>query len=361
MVRIASKKKNLKIDFPKIAKEWHTTKNFNILPDQVLSKTKKKYWWLCRKNHSYLTSVGHRTRKGQGTGCPYCAGRKLSIDNSLQAMSPKIAKEWHFRKNKNLKPENVLNGTRKKVWWKCSKNHEYFASIANRSKKNRPTGCPFCTNKKVTKENNLLKKSPNIAKEWHPTKNGKLKPSDVVNGSSKKVWWVCFKKHEYNTSIAHRTDKKNPTGCPFCSNNKVSKDNNLEFLFPKISRQWHPLKNKKVKPNAILPGSHKNYWWKCKLGHEYTTSPWQKTKKNKPIICPICSGRRVSKDNNLLKKFPKIGREWHDIKNADWKPNEFTYGSNFDAWWKCKKGHEWKAQIKYRTSAQLNCPQCKSN
>ena len=41
MVRIASKKKNLKIDFPKIAKEWHTTKNFNILPDQVLSKTKK--------------------------------------------------------------------------------------------------------------------------------------------------------------------------------------------------------------------------------------------------------------------------------------------------------------------------------
>ena len=30
---------------------------------------------------------------------------------------------------------------------------------------------------------------PEIAKEWHPTKNGDLQPEDVAPKSGKKVWW----------------------------------------------------------------------------------------------------------------------------------------------------------------------------
>ena len=32
---------------------------------------------------------------------------------------------------------------------------------------------------------------PNIASEWHPTKNGDLTPDQVTKGSTKMVWWKC--------------------------------------------------------------------------------------------------------------------------------------------------------------------------
>ena len=37
--------------------------------------------------------------------------------------------------------------------------------------------------------NDLATKRPDLATEWHPTKNGDLKPTDVAAGSEKKAWW----------------------------------------------------------------------------------------------------------------------------------------------------------------------------
>ena len=59
-----------------------------------------------------------------------------------------------------------------------------------------------------------------LVKEWHPTKNGDLLPSDVTRGSNKKAWWVCEKGHEWEAAINNRTHGKN---CPYCSNKKVLK------------------------------------------------------------------------------------------------------------------------------------------
>ena len=35
--------------------------------------------------------------------------------------------------------------------------------------------------------------NPEMAKQWHPTKNGKLTPFDVSPRSSKMIWWKCEK------------------------------------------------------------------------------------------------------------------------------------------------------------------------
>ncbi|MBF0217854.1 MAG: zinc-ribbon domain-containing protein [Candidatus Omnitrophica bacterium] len=51
--------------------------------------------------------------------------------------------------------------------------------------------------KKTKPKNNLLLVNPSLAKEWHPTKNGKLTPKDVTPGSDRKVWWQCKKGHEW--------------------------------------------------------------------------------------------------------------------------------------------------------------------
>ena len=65
--------------------------------------------------------------------------------------------------------------------------------------------------------NSLVSVRPDIAMEWHPTKNGNLQPSMFSCGSNHKVWWVCPKcTYEYQSNISHRTNKKIPTGCPIC-------------------------------------------------------------------------------------------------------------------------------------------------
>ena len=72
--------------------------------------------------------------------------------------------------------------------------------------------------KKLSEDYNLAICFPEIAKEWHPTKNGSLLPSQVIAGSHKKVWWICNRGHEWDASIGSRLGTKNRkgTGCPIC-------------------------------------------------------------------------------------------------------------------------------------------------
>lgn len=66
------------------------------------------------------------------------------------------------------------------------------------------------------KDNSLQALFPNIAAQWHSTKNGKMTPDMVSYGSSKKVWWLCNKcKNEWYTSVANRTCCNR--GCPACA------------------------------------------------------------------------------------------------------------------------------------------------
>jgi len=123
---------------PKLAKEWHSTKNGKLTPHDVTANINKKVWWLCKAGHEWKASVEHRN---YGSGCPYCYGRSLCLDNCLASKKPELAKEWHPTKNGSLSPYNVFITTRKKVWWKCKNNHEWKASIEYRS---YGSGCPYC-------------------------------------------------------------------------------------------------------------------------------------------------------------------------------------------------------------------------
>ena len=137
--------------------------------------------------------------------------RKPPKGKSLAEVNPQLAKEWHPTKNGDLTPLDFSQGSEKKVWWKCHKgnDHEWESNIANRS---RGTNCPVCVGQKVVKSNCLATTNPSLAKEWHPTKNGKLTPSDVTSGTRRKAWWKCDKgdDHEWEASICPRN---NGVGC----------------------------------------------------------------------------------------------------------------------------------------------------
>ena len=112
--------------------------------------------------------------------------------------------------NGDLTPDQVTPRSSRKVWWKCIREHEWKARLADRT---GGTGCPYCAGKKASKEYNLAVKQPGLAKEWHPTKNGDLTPDQFTPGSHMKVWWRCSEGHEWESVIKNRT---NGSGCSFC-------------------------------------------------------------------------------------------------------------------------------------------------
>ena len=83
-----------------------------------------------------------------GHDCGVCSGRQVQRGvNDLATLHPYLVKEWHPTKNE-LTPHEVTQSSGKKVWWKCSKGHEWETSICDRTRGN---GCPYCSNYKVLK------------------------------------------------------------------------------------------------------------------------------------------------------------------------------------------------------------------
>jgi hypothetical protein len=206
---------------------------------------------------------------------------------ALGITHPKVAQQWHPEKNGNLKASDFTYGSNQKVWWKCPKDddHEWEVQIFVRAKAGH--GCPCCANLKVCKDNRLDLQFPEIAKEWHPVKNGNLKPSDFVFGSGKKVWWNCPKgeDHEWVAKISDRTGKA--SGCHCCAGKKLCKDNRFDLNYPEIAKQWHPHKNGDLKPSEFTSMSGKKVWWKCPKSddHEWEVTIFNRTKSKR---CPFC-------------------------------------------------------------------------
>jgi hypothetical protein len=265
---------------PELSKEWNKEKNGTLSPKDVSLFSAKKVWWICDKGHEWQATVNSRSI---GQGCPYCAGQAVCNDNCLATLNPALAKQWHPTKNSDKTPKDFTPGSNWKSWWLCEKGHEWQATVHAR---NSGTGCPYCDGKLVCNDNCLATVNPDLAKQWHPTKNGNLKPEDVHNGSGKKAWWRCNNGHEWQSIIK---DRNKGIGCPYCAGNAVCEDNCLATLNPGLAKQWHPTKNGKLTPRDVTRGSHTKVWWVCDKGHE-----WQAVIKDRRG-CPKCWSLKRSK------------------------------------------------------------------
>ena len=229
-------------------------------------------------------------------GCPYCSGRVVTEDNNFEMSFPEVAEMWNSKRNFD-RPSDFLPKSNKKVWWMCNRGHEYKATIANMvgafSEGSKAKGCPYCSKKKVTNDNNLEVLFPEVAAIWNYDKNGDLEPSSFAPKSGKKVWWVCESGHEYESTIAHVTTSfsmdSQSKGCPYCSGMKAAEDNNLEILFPDVSKMWNYERNGDLAPSDFLPKSNKKVWWVCEDGHEYCRRVSTATSGAQ---CPGCKRRK---------------------------------------------------------------------
>ncbi len=401
-----------------LMKEWDFEKNneLSLDPFSLGLGSHTKAWWKCEKGHSWYAMISNRSRHDRG--CPYCS-HQLPIpgETDLETLYPELAKQWHPTKNK-LKPSEVMPGTHKKAWWICEKSHEWEAQVKSRT---TGVGCPYCSNKKVLYGfNDLATINPDLAKEWHPTKNGDLTPSDVTPSSGKKVWWKCSFGHEWEAQICNRNAGR---GCPECSDSlRTSFPEQAIFyyikqVFPDAVSSYKEIFRSSMELDIFIPSLKVGIEYDGKTYHSDSKNQIRDAKKYKickengitliriremsrysPIIMcdhkieiPDASDKYlnwainnlcyhlgkivmpdVRKDrkkilgylNNkkvsLASEFPEVAAEWDYEENYPLIPENFPPHSNERVGWKCNAcGHKWKAAIGDRTGEDKNgCPVC---
>jgi len=301
---------------PQIARQWHPTRNGALTPSGITVGSTRRVWWKCPVSSDHEWAVAPRVRAARkGTGCPFCEGLRVSRTNSLAACAPAIAKQWHPTRNGDLTPAKIVVASAKKVWWRCSKSdrHVWASTVVNRTvwwqcerfrthawkaavgARANGSGCPFCAGKRTpgagpnyVRRFPLSTASPELARQWHPTRNGNLTPADVTAGSSRKMWWRCAadKRHEWFTSVAHRV--LDGQGCPYCANKRVSATNSLAARAPALARQWHPRLNGKLLPTDVTARSGRRVFLRCPANPRHA---WQTTVNQRTGLgsgCPHC-------------------------------------------------------------------------
>jgi very-short-patch-repair endonuclease/cytochrome c-type biogenesis protein CcmH/NrfF len=273
--------------------------------------------------------------------------RKPTARYNLANKHPTLVMEWS---SKNLRaPAEYTPSSGAKVWWKCKAGHEWEAAIYSRSKNGR--GCPYCANQRISSNNSLAVRNPTLAKEWHATKNGKVKPSDVFPNSQKKYWWVCPLGHDYQATPNNRSHGK---GCSFCNGVTPTKGSSAADLYPALLKEYS---SKNEKPlSTYKPRSNKKVWWTCSAGHD-----WQaviSSRSSNGVGCPYCKNRLVADSNSLAAVYPELLEEWDYEKNGTLTPHDVLWGSSQEVYWKCKRGHSFFVPVARRTHEGRGCSKC---
>ena len=408
---------DLKTRFPELAKEFDEKRN-GLMSNEVLAGGEKKYWWICPQGHSYQASMNRRTKRGNG--CPYCSGHRVYVGfNNFFIDFPHLEKEWDYKKNKGINPNDYSKGSSKKVYWICSHGHSYQTTILSRCS---GRNCPVCSSTKLLSGvNDLATINPKLASEWHPTKNGKVTPSDIFSNTGVKYWWLCSHGHEWRQSPHLRSKGR---GCPICSKEiHVSFPEKVFYyylskVFCDALENYNPGWNSQRNLDIYIP--------EYKIGIEFDGVRWHKDISSDLIKNKLCREHNIllirirekgcpqladssfdfvfdndykkafefikriikekykidiqfeididrdraiinesvlssEKRNNITETNPEVLEEWDYSKNGFLRPEFLTKGSTRKVWWVCSKGHSWLASVSNRCRLGRRCPYCFGN
>jgi len=139
-------------DYPELMLDFDPSLNPDIDPTGLAGGSKVVVTWRCHRHpdlHVWKAPVVARATIG--AGCTYCMNRAASPTNSLAAMHPEIAAEWHPTENGPLTPDDVLPKADRKIMWLCPNGHTYPQKVYARTFQHQ--GCPVCAKEgRLTKQ-----------------------------------------------------------------------------------------------------------------------------------------------------------------------------------------------------------------
>lgn len=246
---------------PDIAKYWDTEKNkkeFGLDSAENVShgSTSVEVHWKCPNVcpagtclHTWQSTVASMCRKTlddekQVEICPFCSGRRICEHTSLQSLYPHIASELYADEAGNPVSASQVHGVSGNIMqWKCPQTcpmgceHIYPAIVSNRTKLQQDCPYPGCcpsAPKLTCIHTSLRYLYPDLASQWHPTKNT-VTPDRVLPFSNAKVWWICKEKHEWAACISDR----HRNGCPKCRYKTEAKFfEKMLSKYPELMRQF---------------------------------------------------------------------------------------------------------------------------
>ncbi len=401
--------------FPKSIDFWDTSKNKENIND-VSFGSAIKAWWKCSRGHSFQQQVAYFV--ANGGSCPKCNKRsrislreirvycevkyffgdavldylfrpKLRVDVYVPSVRTVIEYDgsyWHRSREAKDKEKNKLlfdAGVRvirirekpleklfdddilcnlKDIFLSC---REIIAKLG-KDVSGYDTFKNDILYEKIISDilsgtvlNNFKERCSGLCDEWDKDKNS-IGPESVSYGSGMCVWWKCAKGHSWKTSVCNRSLRK--SGCPKCSKCQVGVSNNLVATYPRIAAEWDFDKND-LAPKDVSKTYHEKVWWRCSVCNRSWSQPVfsrVKYRNRKYNGCPACKRRRKLKERSLLVEKPELVKEWDFDKNT-LLPEDVFSSENIMIWWKCEKGHSWKAHLYMRSWRKTTCPHCRGS
>lgn len=245
--------------------------------------------------------------------CPHCSSvrrkarpKVVAGVNDLATVQPLIAAEWDKEGNKSLTPQMVLPQSSKRVKWICSScKHAWEEKITNR---NTGYDCPNCPSKPLTKENSLAVVNPDLAAEWHPTKNGVVTPDDVKARARRYAYWLGSCGHEWKAIIADR-NAGNP--CPYCYGRKFQPGfNDLLTANPDLAAEWHSDNMKEggigLTASEVIGNDPRKVLWLGECGHKWVASIASRMEGSG---CRRCSKSVSKAEREIVEVLEQLGLE----------------------------------------------------
>lgn len=223
-----------------------------------------------------------------------------------------LMQEWDFEKNDVL-PQEVTYGSGKRIWWKCQSGHSYQQTV--HKKVSRNAGCPVCSGHlTIPGINDLATVYPEIAKEWHPTKNGTLRPCYVSKKNGKKVWWLCQYGHEWQATPHDRATSK--TGCPICNRRRQTSFPEqavyyyIKKLYPDTVNRFRDIFDNGMELDIYVPS--------IRFAVEFDGATWHNTEEahsKEKVKYDICRKNKIT----LIRVKEHTGHEWRDVADCTYK------------------------------------------
>lgn len=183
--------------YPDLLPFW--SENNSLKPDKTPPTYTGFIHWKCEHGHEWTRRIPLQEKL---KSCPICEMK----NNNLFSFRPDLLSHWDKEKNANTQADEVLTFSNKKYYWVCENGHHYTASPEALMR--RKNACPICSSAGFT--------NPDLAKEWHPKKNGTKTPYDFSSSSQKIAWFICSVcGKEYSSRIASRVQRKTDR-CIFC-------------------------------------------------------------------------------------------------------------------------------------------------
>lgn len=342
---------------PKLASQWDYERNYPKTPQEVFPHEGNKYWWICPIcGDSYLALVSNRAAgkahekcSKKGTSFPEQAifyyvkklysdvvSRDTSFGFELDIYIPSLnvaieydGVKYHKGKEKldkdNRKDalcadygirlyrfrDSLLSDTISAIRITCPDNRnsigEGIRELLDQISPADTIAIDPQNDYYEILDSSLLnqqKKSitvthPQLAAEWHPTKNLPLTPEKVTSGMGIDVWWKCpICGKDYSSKMYSRKAGK---GCPVCGKKNraesrsltAARKNNFLKQYPDLAKEISLEENPGLDISKLSIATKTPVIWKCPKGHP--SYPASVAHRIQGTGCPICGRERTRK------------------------------------------------------------------